>query len=201
MPITIIVAEKLLLSRSALVALLERNEEIRVVGSTSIGVEAVDLASHVLPDVVLISSEVAHADGIAVAEQIAGLLGCKSLLLGEKFARTVVRRAFAGPISGLVPKSALPHQLFEAIYQVHRGQRVFDADLTVAAIENRDCPLTLREISILEQVSLGDEVTEIAAKNFLSEGTVRNYLSSAVAKLGARNRIDALRVAREAQWI
>nr|WP_239084973.1 LuxR C-terminal-related transcriptional regulator [Streptomyces halstedii] len=101
----------------------------------------------------------------------------------------------------MVERSVPPRQFFEAIHRVHQGERVFDAELTVAALINRDSTLTLREFSVLEHASRGDTVVEIAARLHLSEGTVRNYLSSMVTKLGARNRIDALRIARDARWI
>ncbi|GGW41984.1 DNA-binding response regulator [Streptomyces lucensis JCM 4490] len=195
------VSDDLHLSRFALTALLERHEEIRVVGTADSNLDALELAEIHRPDVVVISFEGADSDALAIAEKIAGLPGCRSMLLATAFTRSVVRQAFAAGIGGMVKRSVPPRQFFEAIHRVHHGERVFDVELTVAALGNGDCPLTLREFSVLEYVSRGDTVVEIASRLHLSQGTVRNYLSSMVAKLGARNRIDALRIAREANWI
>lgn len=201
MTIDVMVSDTMQLSRSALVALLEEQVEISVVGSASSSHETLELAAQYRPNIVVISAEGADTGGVVLAEKIATIPECRSLLLGTAFSRSVVRRAFTGTVGGLVHKSAPPRQFFEAIHQVHHGQRVFDTELTLAMLRNTDLPLTPREIAVLEQVSLGDTVPEIAARVHLSEGTVRNYLSSTVAKLGARNRIDALRIARKANWI
>nr|AVR52586.1 LuxR family transcriptional regulator [Streptomyces sp. FXJ1.235] len=199
--IDVLVSDDLHLSRFALTALLERHEEIRVIGSADSNMDALAFAESHRPDVVIISFESGDGDAIAIADKVASLPGCKSMLLATTFTRSIVRQAFATGIGGLVERSMPPRQFFEAIHRVHQGERVFDAELTVAALGNGDCPLTPREFSVLEHVSRGDTVGEIAARLHLSGGTVRNYLSSMVAKLGARNRIDALRIARESQWI
>ncbi|MET8183946.1 response regulator transcription factor [Streptomyces sp. NPDC005336] len=201
MGIDVLVSDDLHLSRVALTALLERNGEIRVVGSVDGNMEALAFAELHKPDVVIISLESPEDDAIAVADKVASLPGCRSMLLATTSTRSVVRQAFATGIGGLVERSMPPRQFFEAIHRVNQGERVFDAELTVAALGNEDCPLTPREFSVLEHVSRGDTVGEIAARLHLSGGTVRNYLSSMVVKLGARNRIDALRIARDAHWI
>ncbi|MFI6044574.1 response regulator transcription factor [Nocardia sp. NPDC051321] len=199
--VEVMVAEEFELSRVALVALLRRSERIDVIGAAGDSDDAVKLASRLRPSVVVVGSESGQTSAVGVAEKLAEIPGCRTILLGMRFDRAVVRRAFAGPIAGLVQKDVPTRQLFDAIYQVYRGQRVFDPDMTVAAMQNGDCPLSPREITVLECAALGDTVAEIAACCNLSEGTVRNYLSSTVAKLGARNRIDAVRVALEASWI
>ncbi|MGW1373636.1 response regulator transcription factor [Streptomyces sp. NPDC002446] len=201
MGINVAVSDDLHLSRVALTALLEQHDEIRVAGSADSNLAALEFAELHRPDVVIISFEDGDSDTIEIAQKITSLPGCRSLLLATAFTRSTVRRAFTGGIDGMVQRSAPPRQFFEAIHMVHQGERVFDAELTVAAVGNGDCPLTMRQLSVLEQVSRGDTVMEIAARLCLSEGTVRNYISSAVAKLGARNRIDALRIARDSHWI
>ncbi|MFH9619183.1 response regulator transcription factor [Streptomyces pratensis] len=204
MGIDVLVSDDLHLSRYALTALLERNNEIRVVGSAESSLDALAWAELNTPDVVIISFEGADSDAVPIAQKIAGLPGCRSMLLGTAFPRSVVRQAFVAGVGGLVERSVPPRQFFDAIARVHQGKRVFDAELTVAALVNEvneDSPLTRREFSVLEHASRGDSVVEIAARLHLSEGTVRNYLSSTVSKLGARNRIDALRIARDARWI
>ncbi|HZF89914.1 response regulator transcription factor [Streptomyces sp.] len=194
-------SDDLHLSRFALSALLGQHEEIRVAASVESNLDALGFAELHSPDVVIFSFEGADSDALEVAEKVASLPGCRSMLLSKAFTRSVVRRAFAAGIGGLVERSVPPRQFFESIVRVHQGERVFDAELTVAALVNNDSPLTLREFTVLEHASRGDTVVEIAARLHLSEGTVRNYLSSMVTKLGARNRIDALRIARDAQWI
>ncbi|MFB9836546.1 LuxR C-terminal-related transcriptional regulator [Actinoallomurus acaciae] len=201
MGIEVMVSDGLCLSRLALTALLEQCGEIRVVGAVDEGLDALEFAEIRRPDVVIISFDGADNGAITIAEKITGIPGCRILLLAAAFTRSIVRQAFTGGIHGMVQRSVSPDRFFEAIHRVHQGERVFDAELTVAALGNEGCPLTLRQLSVLEHLSQGDTVVEIAAQLHLSEGTVRNYLSSAVTKLGARNRIDALGIARDSHWI
>lgn len=200
MGIDVLVSDDLHLSRFSLAALLEQHEGIRVVGSVDCNLDALEIAEVYKPDVVIISFEGEDNEAIAFSGKIS-TLGCRSILLTTAVTRSLVRQAFAAGTGGMVERSMPPRQFFEAIRRVHRGERVFDTELTVAALNNSDCPLSQRELSVLEHLSRGDTVVEIAAQLHLSQGTVRNYLSSMVAKLGARNRIDALRIARDARWI
>jgi two-component system response regulator DesR len=199
--IDVLVFDELLLSRFALVALLERQEGIRIAGSVASNHDALEFAESREPDVVIVSFDGRDSDTIAIAEKIAGLPKGRTLLLATACTRSVVRRAFTGGIHGMVRRSDPPRRLFEAIRLVHQGERVFDAELAIAAMINEDCPLSPRQLSVLEYLAHGDTVIEIAARLFLSEGTVRNYISSMVAKLDARNRIDALRIAQDSHWI
>ncbi|WP_405792668.1 LuxR C-terminal-related transcriptional regulator [Streptomyces sp. NBC_01506] len=201
MKIDVFMSDSLHLSRFGLTALLERHEDIRVVGSADDNLSALEFAELHSPDVVLLSLEGADSDAIAIAETIASLPNCRSMLLVTASTRSIVRQAFAAGIGGVVDRGMRPRQFFEAIHRVHQGERVFDAELTVAALVNEDCPLTAREFSVLENIARGDTIDEIAARLHLSRGTVRNYLSSVVAKLHARNRIDALRIAQKSNWI
>jgi two-component system response regulator DesR len=201
MSIEVMVSDGLCLSRFALTALLEQREGIQVVGSVGGSLDAVEFAEIHRPDVVIISFDGADNGAITIAEKITSLPGCRSLLLAAAFTRSVVRQAFIGGIDGMVQRNVPPNRFFEAIHRVYQGERVFDAELTVAALGNEGCPLTSRELSVLEHLSRGDTVPEIAGQLHLSEGTVRNYLSFTVAKLGARNRIDAVGIARDSHWI
>ena len=201
MGIDVLVFDDLHLSRSALTALLEQRDEITVAASVDSNLAALEFAELHRPDVAIISFEGRDNETIEIAEKIASLPHCRTLLLATACTRSVVRRAFTGDIAGMVRRSASPRRFFEAIHLVHQGERVFDPELTVAAVANGDCPLTTRQLAVLEHLSRGDNVVEIAGQLCLSEGTVRNYLSSMVTKLGARNRIDALRIARDAHWI
>jgi two-component system response regulator DesR len=112
-----------------------------------------------------------------------------------------LRRALAAHVTGYLLKDAPPDQLAEAIRMVAANRRVIDPQLALAAWDVPDNPLTPREIEVLRLVSAGSEVAEIATALFLSQGTVRNYLTTIVTKLNARNRVDAVRIAREAGWI
>jgi two-component system response regulator DesR len=200
MGIRVMISDDLLLSRSALAALLEKREEIVVVGAVGGDADALEFAENHRPDIAIISFDGADSSAISVAEKIASLPECRSLVLAESFTRSIVRQTFSGGVDGMLQRSVPPNRFFEALHRLYQGERVFDADLTVAALANAGCPLTLRQLSVLERLSYGDTTVEIAARLHLSEGTVRNYLSALVVKLGARNRIDALRIARDAHW-
>ncbi|MFF2352770.1 response regulator transcription factor [Kitasatospora sp. NPDC058115] len=195
------VADDLLLSRSALAALIEKNDDIHVVGAVGGDSDALEFAEIHRPDVAVIGFDGADSSTITVAEKIAGIPECRSLVLAERYTRSIVRQTYSGAVAGMLHRSVPPSRFFEALHRIHQGERVFDTDLTVAALANAGCPLTSRQLAVLERLSHGDTTVEIAARLHLSEGTVRNYLSSMVAKLGARNRIDALRIARDARWL
>lgn len=201
MAIDVMVSDRLCLSRFALTALLAQRDGFRVIGAVDSDLDALEYAGSHRPDVVVISFDGVDTGVLEIAGKITGLPGCRSLLLATTFTRAVVRQAFAGGINGMVQRNVSPNQFFEAIHRVHQGERVFDAESTVAALSNEGCPLTVRQLSVLECLARGDTIVEIAARLHLSKGTVRNYLSAAVAKLGARNRIDALGMVREANWI
>ncbi|WP_031011558.1 response regulator transcription factor [Streptomyces sp. NRRL F-5727] len=200
MGINVLIADKMNVSRYALAALLEQGKGIRVIGSVAGDLEAIEFADTHHPDVVIFNFDGADSNVLTVAEKIACLPRSRCLLLAESFKRSVVRQAFTGRIAGMVQQSASPYRFFESIHRVHQGERVFDTELTVAVLGNNDCPLSQRQLSVLELLAQGDTLSEIAAQLHISEGTVRNYLLSAVTKLGARNRIDALRIAQEAHW-
>ncbi|WP_031522734.1 response regulator transcription factor [Streptomyces sp. NRRL F-5123] len=201
MSIRVMLSDELLLSRSALGALLEKRADIVVAGSVGGDSEAVEFAETHRPDVAIIGFDGADGSVIRVAEKIGSLPECRTLLLAESFTRSIVRQAFSGGVDGMLQRRVPPSWFFEALHRIHQGERVFDADLTVAALANEGCPLTSRQLSVLERLSQGDTTVEIASRLHLSEGTVRNYLSSLVTKLDARNRIDALRIAKDARWI
>ncbi|MET7467477.1 LuxR family transcriptional regulator [Micromonospora sp. NPDC005686] len=194
-----LISDDILLSRSALAALIEKHD-IEIAGTVGGDVDTLEFAEVHRPDIVIICFDGADHAVIALAEKISGIPECRTVVLAESFTRPIVRRAFSGVVDGMLHRTVPPSRFFEALQRVHRGERVFDADLTVAALANSGCPLTSRELSVLERLSYGDTTGEIAGRLHLSEGTVRNYLCALVTKLGARNRIDALRMARDAHW-
>ncbi|MEV7612156.1 response regulator transcription factor [Streptomyces sp. NPDC089799] len=195
------VADDLLLSRSALAALIEKHDRVRLVGAVGGDADALEFAEIHRPDIAIIGFDGADSSVITVAEKISSIPECRSLVLAERFTRSIVRQTFSGGVDGMLHRSVAPSRFFEALHRLHQGERFFDTDLTVAALVNAGCPLTMRQLAVLERLSRGDSTVEIAARLHLSEGTVRNYLTSLVTKLGARNRIDALRIARDAHWL
>ncbi|MEV0416192.1 response regulator transcription factor [Streptomyces sp. NPDC050448] len=201
MGVDVMVYDDLALSRYALTALLEQHPEIRVVGAVDDRYAALECAELNRPDVVVISFEGRDEETVDIAEKIAILPKVRTLLVATACVRSVLRRAFAGEIGGMVRRSVPPQRLFEAIHLVHQGERAFDAELAVAAVAKGDCLLTPRQLSVLEHLDSGATMEEIAVRLSLSEGTVRNYISSIVVNMGARNRIDALRLARNMEWI
>ncbi|GGT09619.1 MULTISPECIES: response regulator transcription factor [Streptomyces] len=197
----VLVHDDLALSRAALTALLDGFPGLTVVGSAASAYATLEFAELHRPDVVLISFGGRDEETVEVAEKIAALPGCRTLLLATACTRPVVRRALAAGIDGMVRRSDPPERLAEAVRRVHRGERVFDDGLADAAAAGGDCPLTRRQLAVLELLHRGDPVPQIAARLSLSEGTARNYVSAVVSAMGARNRIDALRMAREREWI
>ncbi|MFJ2743725.1 response regulator transcription factor [Streptomyces sp. NPDC087440] len=201
MSIDVMVFDDLHLSRSALSALLDQQPGVTVTKSTGSRLAALEFAELHRPDVAVISFDGRDNETVDIAEKIAILPGSRTLLVATACIRSVVRRALDGEIAGMVRRGAPPRRFFEAVHLVHQGERAFDTELTVPAVTGANCPLSPRQLAVLERLDQGDTLEEIAARLFLSEGTVRNYISSVVAKIGARNRIDALRIAREEQWI
>ncbi|MFI5569309.1 LuxR C-terminal-related transcriptional regulator [Streptomyces sp. NPDC051740] len=112
----------------------------------------------------------------------------------------ILRRAFDGGALGLVDKNAPAHRLITAVHTVAKGERFLDQTLTVALLEGAEMPLTTRELSVLSLASQGAPMAEIAARLHLSRGTVRNYMATAIRKVGARNRVDAIRIVQNAGW-
>jgi two-component system response regulator DesR len=166
------------------------------------GDDAVEAARTHRPDVARLDGEMPGLDGIAAAEAIAREVpGTRSLILTTFGRPGYLRRALEAGASGFLVKDAPPEQLIDAIRRVHSGLRVVDPTLAVETLTVGDSPLTGRERDVLAAAADGGTVAEIAGKLFLSEGTVRNYLSSVIGKTGARTRADAVRIATERGWL
>jgi two-component system response regulator DesR len=200
--IKVLLAEDMHMLRGALVALLELEPDIEVVATLSSGDQVVPTARDVRPDVAVLDIDLPGRDGLSVAEELrATVPGCRTLILTNLARPALVRRALNAKVNGFLLKDTPSDQLANSIREVAVGRRVINSDLALAAWESNDCPLASRELEILKLVADGSRVNEIAAQLFLSPGTVRNYLTSAVTKLDARNRMDAIRIAREADWL
>ncbi|GAA3688227.1 response regulator transcription factor [Nonomuraea antimicrobica] len=201
--IRILLAEDQHVIRSALVTLLNLEPDLEVVAAVQSGDEAVAAAPAHRPDVAVLDIDMPGTiDGLDAAAEIrARLPGCRTLMLTGYGRPGHLRRALAAQVDGFVLKTAPPEEVTAAIRKVVQGERVLDPSLAVTAWNLADNPLTPREADILRLAAAGAEATEIAAQLFLSAGTVRNYLTAIVAKLNARNRTDAARIATEAGWI
>ena len=200
--IRLLLADDQELIRSALAALLSLEQDFEVVASVGRGDEVVAAASAHHPDVALLDIEMPGIDGVAVARVLAQEVPeCRSLILTTFGRPGYLRRAMESGASGFVVKDAPAEQLADAIRRVAAGQRVVDPALAAQTLTDGASPLTARERDVLVAARPGSTVSDIAQKLFLSEGTVRNYLSAAIAKTGARNRTEAVRRADEQGWL
>lgn len=188
--------------RRALVALLELQEDIEVVAEVDSGDAILPKALEVRPDVAVLDIDLPGMDGIRAAALLhEELPQCRTVILTSLGRPGNLRRALLAHASGFLLKDADPDQLACAIRDVAAGRHVIDPQLAVATLQADEGPLSARETEVLRRAADGEEVSEIARALFLSSGTVRNYLATAVTKLGARNRMDAVRIARESGWM
>ncbi|MEV6647265.1 response regulator transcription factor [Amycolatopsis sp. NPDC051371] len=200
--IKVLVAEDMHIVRGALVALLRLEPDIEVVAEVASGPEILPAARSTAADVAIIDIDLPGKDGLTVAGEMHDQLpGCRTLILTSLGRPGTLRRALEAKVSGFLLKDAPPDNLANAVRGVVAGRRMVDGDLALAAWDTVDCPLTARELDVLRMTSEGYGTVEVAARLYLSAGTVRNYLTTVVAKLGARNRVDAIRVARESGWL
>ncbi|MFG2121385.1 DNA-binding response regulator [Streptomyces sp. NPDC048710] len=202
MELRILLAEDVQMVRGALVALIELEHDMTVVADVSSGSEIVPEALRVRPDVAVIDIDLPGLDGLTAAAQLHEQLpSCRTLILTSLDRPGTLRRALATNVGGYLLKDAPPAELASAVRRVAAGQRVIDSELALAAWHAQDAPLTPREVEVLRHAASGAAPSEIASTLNLSTGTVRNYLTAIVMKLGARNRVDAIRLATEAGWI
>lgn len=202
MTIRLLLAEDQELIRRALCALLDLEEDFEVVASVGRGDQVLAAAKEHRPDVALLDIEMPGIDGLAAAALLhARLPGVKIVILTTFGRPGFLRRAMEAGVSAFMVKDAPAPELAAAIRRVLAGERVIDPNLAAAALADGVNPLTQREQAVLQASSDGSVNAEIAATLFLSEGTVRNYLSACIQKTGARNRAEAVRIASEKGWI
>ncbi|MFI7449080.1 response regulator [Nonomuraea sp. NPDC049714] len=200
--IKLLLAEDHHLVRGAFVALLGAEPDIEVVAETGRGDEAVRLAVELRPDVAMLDIDMPGLDGLTAAERIhQDAPGCQVVIVTGHGRPGYLRRAMAAGVRGFVGKDNPAAALAKVIRQVHEGGRYIDPELAADALSMRECPLTPRELDTLRAASSGAPVSRIARELSLSEGTVRNYLSSAVTKLAVENRHTAVRRARDMGWL
>lgn len=200
--IRVLLAEDQLMFRTAVRRLLELEGDITVVAEVGRGDELVAAALAARPDVAVVDIEMPAQDGISAAAELRrSLPSCRTLILTMYGRPGFVQRAMEGGVSGFVLKDAPVEALAAAIRRCAAGEVVVDPSLTARVLRAGPCPLAPRERDILTACSEGLSTAEIATRVWLSEGTVRNKVSEILGKLGARNRAEAVQVARENGWL
>lgn len=201
-PVKVLLAEDVHMIRGALVALLELEPDLQVVTSVERGDAIVPAAVRTRPDVAVIDIVLPGGDGLtAAAELHRKLPSCRTLILTGIGQPGMLRRALDAKVSGLLFKDSSPEELGRAVRSVAAGHRVIDPQLALSAWDSQGNPLSPRELEVLRLAARGAGTSEIAAALHLSRGTVRNYLTTIVSKLNARNRVDAVRIATDAGWV
>jgi two-component system response regulator DesR len=200
--IRLLLADDQELIRGALAVMLGLEHDFEVVASVGRGDEVAAAAKASRPDVAVLDIEMPGIDGLAAAGVLAQEVpDCRSLILTTFGRPGYLRRAMESGSYGFVVKDAPAEYLAEAIRRVAAGERVVDPALAAESLARGVSPLTARERDVLVAARSGATVAEIAGKLFLSDGTVRNYLSAAIAKAGARNRTEAVRTADDRGWL
>ncbi|SEL16834.1 response regulator transcription factor [Nonomuraea pusilla] len=200
--IRVLLAEDMHMIRAALTALLRLEPDIEVVAEVTRGDEIVPAGLRTRPDVAVVDIDLPVLDGItAAADLLERLPACRVLVLTALGQPGQVRRALAAGIEAFLVKDAPGDRLADAVRRTAAGLRVLDAELVSAALQYGESPLTPRESTVLREAARGSSAEDIAAALHLSPGTVRNYLTSAITKTGARNKIDAIRIAEDAGWL
>ncbi|MBT1192997.1 response regulator transcription factor [Rhodococcus kroppenstedtii] len=196
----IVVADDEVTIRSALVELIGLRPGLSVVGGAADGAEAVDLAKAHRPDIALLDADMPVMSGIEACAILAPL-GVKVVILTASVAPSTMRDAMNAGASGYVTKATAVDELSEIIVKVARGQSYVDPQLAASVMSAPQNPLSAREIEVLRLVLPGTPVADIAKELHLAVGTVRNYLSSAMSALGARNRHEAAQLAVKKGWM
>lgn len=202
MTIRVMLADDQALVRGGLAALLDLEPDIEVVAEASAGDEVLATALDGTPDVVLMDVEMPGVDGIEATAQLKRRLPQVRVLIVTTFGRPgYLRRGLQAGADGFVVKHTPARELADAVRRVHQGLRVVDPQLATASLVEGESPLTPREAEVLRAAVDGGTVADIARTLSLSEGTVRNHLSSAIGKTGARTRADAARIAVNQGWL
>jgi two-component system response regulator DesR len=200
--IRVLIAEDMHMIRGALVALIGLERDIEVVAEMDNGDDILEAALRTQPDVAIIDIGLPGLDGIAAAQLLHERLpDCRVLILTGLTQPGNLLRSLKAHARGFVAKDAPPDRLADAIRRVARGERVLDPEQVADAVETGASPLTAREQDVLRTAEEGLSTEEIGRLLHLSPATVRNYLSNSISKVGARNRIEAIRIARDSGWL
>ena len=200
--IRLLLADDQALVRGALAALLDLEPDLTVVAEVASGDAVVEAAREHRPDVALLDVEMPGMDGIAATAALKAEQPGVRVLVVTTFGRPgYLRRALQAGADGFVVKDTPARQLADAVRRVHAGLRVVDPVLAAESMVTGESPLTAREAEVLRAAQDGASVAAISQRLFLSQGTVRNHLSSAIGKTGSSNRAEAVRVAQEHGWL
>lgn len=200
--IRLVLADDERLTRQAVAALLGLEPDLEVVAEVADGAAALRAVTEHTPDVLLLDLEMPVLDGLGVLSRIAADGPATRCVMLTRHARPgVLRRALSLGAKGFLAKTAPASVLADVVRRVHAGMRYVDPEFAADALAERSCPLTERELEVLRHVDDTTTAADIALRVHLSAGTVRNYVSSAMAKLDARSRTQAARIARDQGWI
>jgi two-component system response regulator DesR len=200
--IRLLLADDQALVRGAMAALLDMEPDLKVVAEVGRGDEVLDAVRAHGVDVALLDVEMPGMDGVAAARELHRAVPACRVLMVTTFGRAgYLRQAMAAGASGFIVKDTPARQLADAVRRVHDGLRVVDPALAAQSLAQGDSPLTERETDVLRSARDGGTVADIAKELHLSEGTVRNHLSSAIGKTGARTRAEAVRLALDNGWL
>jgi two-component system, NarL family, response regulator DesR len=202
MSVRVLLAEDQAMVRGALSALLSLEEDIEIVAEAARGDEVLPAALDAFPDVALLDIEMPGGDGLSAAAQLKERLPACRVIILTTFGRAgYLKRAMEAGALGFLLKDAPATELATAIRRVVEGERMVDPGLAASALSEGGNPLTDRERDVLAASADGATIGDVASDLYLSEGTVRNYLSTAIKKLGTRNRVEAARLAERKGWL
>lgn len=197
-----LIAESAALMRAGLLVLLTRQPDIKVVAELDRPELFIPAARQLQPDVAVVDGVIAGHDGFAAIRQLhAAVPACASIIMSASHSPCELREAVAARADGFVVKDSEPDKITEAIRRVAAGKKALDPDLAFSTLTSRASPLTPREVDVLRLAANGEPAVEIAGSLYLSVGTVHNYMSRVIGKTGARNRVDAIRIAQGAGWL
>jgi two-component system response regulator DesR len=200
--VRVLIAEDQAMVRGAISALLSLEGDIDIVAEASRGDGVLPAALDAFPDVALLDIEMPGGDGLEAAARLNERLPACRVIILTTFGRAgYLRRAMESGASGFLLKDAPASELASAIRRVAAGERVVDPGLAAVALSEGDTPLTEREREVLAASANGATIEDLSRVLYLSEGTVRNYLSTAIKKLGVRNRVEAARLAEKKGWL
>lgn len=196
-----LVAESVALMRAGLLALLAGEPDIEVIAELDRAELVIPVALASRPGVAIIDEGIAGDEFATIRALRKAVPGCRSMIMASGRNPGRLRGAITAGADGFVVKEAAPDKIAEAVHRVAAGQKALDPDLAFSALNAAVSPLTPREIDVLRLAAAGAPVLEIASELYLSVGTVRNYISRAIGKMGARTRVDAIRIAEGAGWL
>jgi two-component system response regulator DesR len=197
-----VIAERIALIRAGLVACISQERDIEVVAELDRCEPVVPTVSSLRPDVAVIDDDIACPDGFAVVQALYSVTpSCHTLIMATRPYPRDLRKAVAAHATGFVLKDSSPENISEAIRQVANGMKAVDPDLAFATLDAAANPMTPRECDVLRLAAAGASTAEIAGQLCLTAGTIRNHISSIITKVGARNRVDAIRIADQSGWL